>query len=734
MAFDETDLLRVLTGADLRSEVRDNLVSLRWAHVTKLEPLQVRREGEFSDIDITGTAIPVEALRVGDKVRVSSYGAKAFIESSWDVLSRTDEVVFKGPNANDKIREDLEEQATAVQEAQDAAQNAVDEAGQALAGLAEAVTSYVYEYVLSPSATSPPEDGWSTTPPTRTPGSYIWQRVRVVRANGDDAVSAPVLVTGNEGPKGDDGKSVTIEASVPTAADLPTGLTEADAGKGWITDNDGHLHVWSGTSWTDVGEIRGPEGRSVTSVDVLYYLSSSPTELLDGTWLTNAPTWTPGRYMWTRTVTNYSTGEPTPSSPVSISGQQGQNGDPGRSIESVEEQYYLSTSATSLEGGSWESTPPTWIPGRYYWTRSEINYSYGPASYTDPLMSTGSPGAPGDTGVGITSVTSFFRLQVTGTDAPPTPVGLSPTGWSETEPAYVPDRELWRSERIVFSDDSVTWTTPQKSSAYAAAAYVANLADAALQGLVKVQPDDPGHYEGRIWWQTNAEGHGIGIKVSVGGEWVSYMIAADQILVPSSIGPVQIADGAITAPKLKTGSIQIGHFAEDTSETISSEITSATDQLGSSLSSEFTETIDSLPFSDYTPVDTFNTRTGDIDTAISAAEQAAAADLNAARAELADQIESINTTLAENRLYIDINPTDGIRLGHIDNSLNVQITNDRLSFLEGNTEVAYISNQKLYITTAEVTDQLIITRPGLDSSFYFDPRENGNLSFRFRNN
>lgn len=272
---------------------------------------------------------------------------------------------------------------------------------------------------------------------------------------------------------------------------------------------------------------------------------------------------------------------------------------------------------------------------------------------------------------------------------------------------------------------------------------------------------------GDVWWQYGDNSYtgpivgswqysGSGwVPISIGSEIIPYLtvdklvatggakfpVAVIDTLVGDTafleslvVDTVSIADGAITAPKLKVGSIQVGHFAEDTSEAISTEITSATGELGSSLSSEFTEAIDSLPFSDYTPVDTFNTRTGDIDTAISAAEQAAADNLNAVRTELDEQIESINTTLAENKLYIDINPTDGIRLGHIDNNLNVQITNDRLSFLEGNTEVAYISNQKLYITTAEVTDQLVITRPGFDSSFYFDPRENGNLSFRFRSN
>lgn len=83
-----------------------------------------------------------------------------------------------------------------------------------------------------------------------------------------------------------------------------------------------------------------------------------------------------------------------------------------------------------------------------------------------------------------------------------------------------------------------------------AAVHVANLAEAAAQGIVKVERFDPGHYPGRIWYQTNASGQGIGVKVSKSGNWVPYMLLADQVLVPSSVGSVLIADGAITAPKL----------------------------------------------------------------------------------------------------------------------------------------------------------------------------------------
>jgi hypothetical protein len=65
-------------------------------------------------------------------------------------------------------------------------------------------------------------------------------------------------VQGIQGLSGVDGSSVQIIGSVPNVAALPSlGNTIGD---GWITEDDGHLHVWGGTSWTDVGEVKGPKG------------------------------------------------------------------------------------------------------------------------------------------------------------------------------------------------------------------------------------------------------------------------------------------------------------------------------------------------------------------------------------------------------------------------------------------------------------------------------------------
>ncbi len=77
---------------------------------------------------------------------------------------------------------------------------------------------------------------------------------------GGVGAAGPAGATGATGPAGADGTSVTIAGSVANAAALPTGLGPSDAGDGYITQDDGHLHVWSGSSFSDVGTVRGPQG------------------------------------------------------------------------------------------------------------------------------------------------------------------------------------------------------------------------------------------------------------------------------------------------------------------------------------------------------------------------------------------------------------------------------------------------------------------------------------------
>ena len=77
----------------------------------------------------------------------------------------------------------------------------------------------------------------------------------------------------------------------------------------------------------------------------------------------------------------------------------------------------------------------------------------------------------------------------------------------------------------------------------------------------------------------------------------------------------------------------------------------------------------------------------------------------------------------EIRKYIRF--VDGqILLGEVGNELELQISKDRISFLQDGAEVAYFSNRKLYVTDAQILHSLQL------GNFAFMPRSNGNLSFK----
>lgn len=121
----------------------------------------------------------------------------------------------------------------------------------------------------------------------------------------------------------------------------------------------------------------------ISSIDVWYYLSSSSTKLLGGEWTTTAPEWVDGYFYWQKTVTTYADESISETDPVCISGTSGST---GTGIESLTEEYYLSTSKEEQIGGTWSTTPPEWVYGKYMWTRTKITYK-NPYSveYTTPI-------------------------------------------------------------------------------------------------------------------------------------------------------------------------------------------------------------------------------------------------------------------------------------------------------------------------------------------------------------
>lgn len=71
---------------------------------------------------------------------------------------------------------------------------------------------------------------------------------------------------------------------------------------------------------------------------------------------------------------------------------------PEDSLASVDVEYYLSTSQTSLSGGSWSTTAPTWVNGKYMWSRTVKTDGAGNKTYSPSQNGVCIAGAKGDTG------------------------------------------------------------------------------------------------------------------------------------------------------------------------------------------------------------------------------------------------------------------------------------------------------------------------------------------------
>lgn len=97
------------------------------------------------------------------------------------------------------------------------------------------------------------------------------------------------------------------------------------------------------------------------------------------------------------------------------------------------------------------------------------------------------------------------------------------------------------------------------------------------------------------------------------------------------------------------------------------------------------------------------------------------AKVNEILADAAASQEATDEQLALIQTYMRFGE-DGLTIGKAGNPLTFRVVNDRLAFYMNNTEVAYLSNNKLYVTQAEILTRLQIGK------FAYEPQTNGNLS------
>lgn len=169
----------------------------------------------------------------------------------------------------------------------------------------------------------------------------------------------------------------------------------------------------------------GTPGISVTSITEWYYSSTSRTTTTGGTWVTTAPTAQDGKYIWTKTVIAFSNSTTTETNPICVTGDKGEDGvigEDGTSITGVDVLYYQSDSATTLTGGSWSTTAPTWANNKYIWTKNRVYYLDGDGQTwsddSEPISISGQQGATGEAGTIIsdTAPTDTTKAWLNSTD------------------------------------------------------------------------------------------------------------------------------------------------------------------------------------------------------------------------------------------------------------------------------------------------------------------------------
>ena len=134
-----------------------------------------------------------------------------------------------------------------------------------------------------------------------------------------------------------------------------------------------------------------------------------------------------------------------------------------KSIKLIEVQYCLSDSATELKNATqWNSTAPTWVDGKYIWSKSVATYNDGtvkdaskPACITGGKGQTGqqgNPGADGRTGVGVSRIVPEYAISTSSTTAPT-------SGWGTTEPKWTQGKYIWTRSRIELDNGTTNYST-----------------------------------------------------------------------------------------------------------------------------------------------------------------------------------------------------------------------------------------------------------------------------------
>lgn len=229
---------------------------------------------------------------------------------------------------------------------------------------------------------------------------------QVIAMRGAEQVAASVTVSSITKPSGvtvtsdNDSTAPTLTIAVSTSV-TAGGVVKIPVKIGDITINKEFSFAIAFKGSTGAKGDTGAAGKGVKSTTITYQKSTSGTTIPTGTWASTIPSVGAGEYLWTRTVIEYTSGDPSTSYSVGMmgaTGAQGATGATGKGVKSTAVTYCKSTNGTTAPSSGWGSSVPSASAGEYVWSKTVITYTDNTTSTTYSVGMIGATGAKGDKG------------------------------------------------------------------------------------------------------------------------------------------------------------------------------------------------------------------------------------------------------------------------------------------------------------------------------------------------
>lgn len=217
-------------------------------------------------------------------------------------------------------------------------------------------------------------------------------------------------------------------------------------------------------------------------------------------------------------------------------------------IENIDVEYYASTSNTSLIGGSWQTTAPSWTSGKYIWQRTVITKTgTSDRDYLPDANGVCVTGNTGDTGKGVSDIQEFY-YQSTSATTPPSVVIQNGTirNWTTEMPTYRDGYYYWTCSLISWDDGSYTHTSPICANGLTDIAEIAEIAQQSASSKITTfyQAGAPtsGMSTGDLWLDSD---DGNKLYRYNGSAWVSVDNTGIAQALSDAADAQAIADGKI---------------------------------------------------------------------------------------------------------------------------------------------------------------------------------------------